>query len=112
MEAVLMEKIVDLANSFTDRDRNWWPILFLRPDQNEKMTNALVGKLALFYGLSGGISLYLLLLFLSRLSGLLELVILSIGFVAGVFIAYRVTFALCWNYRAERLQALEKKPQV
>ena len=107
-----MEKILDLANSFTDRDRNWWPILFLRPAQNEKMTNALVGKLALFYGLSGGISLYLFLLFLGRLSGLLELLVLSIVFVAGVFILYRVTFAVCWNYRAERLQEMEKPPQA
>jgi hypothetical protein len=112
MEAVLMEKIVDLANGFTDRDRNWWPILFLRPDQNEKMTNALVGKLALFYGLTGGISLYLFLKYLGRLSGLLDLVILSIVFVVGVFIFYRVTFAVCWNFRAERLQAMEESPQV
>ena len=107
-----MEKILDLANGFTDRDRNWWPILFLRPDQNEKMTNALVGKLAIFYGLTGGISLYLFLLFLGRLSGLLELVVLSIVFVAGVFILYRVTFAVCWNDRAERLQEMEEPPQA
>jgi hypothetical protein len=112
LEAVLMEKIVDLANSFTDRDMNWWPILFLRPDQNEKMTNALVGKLAVFYGLTGGISLYLLLKYLGRLSGLLDMVTLSIVFVVGVFIFYRVTFAVCWNYRAERLQAMEESPQV
>jgi len=107
-----MEKIVDLANGFTDRDRNWWPILFLRPDQNEKMTNVLVGKLALFYGLTGGISLYLLLLFLGRLSGLLELIVLSIVFVVGIFIVYRVTFALCWNYRAERLQETKEEGLV
>ena len=107
-----MEKIVDLANSFTDRDRNWWPILFLRPDQNEIMTNALVAKLALFYGLTGGISLYLLLLFLGRLSGLLGLIVLSIVFVVGIFIVYRVTFALCWNYRARNLHAKEESPQV
>ena len=107
-----MEKIVDLANSFTDRDRNWWPILFLRPDQNEKMTNALVGKLAIFYGLTGGISLYLLLKFLGRLSGFLDMAILSIVFVAGVFIFYRITFAVCWNYRAERLQVMGESPQV
>ena len=112
MEAVLMEKIVDLANSFTDRDRNWWPILFLRPDQNEKMTNALVVKLALFYGLTGGISLYLFLKYLGRLSGFLDLGFLSIVFVVGIFIFYRVTFAVCWNYRAERLQAMEESPQV
>ena len=112
MEAALMEKIVDLANSFTDRDRNWWPLLFLRPDQNEKMTNALVGKLAIFYGLTGGISLYFLLKFLGKLSGLLDMVILSIVFVVGVFVFYRVTFAVCWNYRAERLQAMEDRPKV
>ncbi len=107
-----MEKIVDLANSFTDRDRNWWPILFLRPDQNEKMNNALVGKLAIFYGLTGGVSLYLLLKFMGRLSGLLDMVALSIAFVVGVFIFYRVTFAVCWNYRAERLQETKEEGLV
>ena len=107
-----MEKIVDLANSFTDRDRNWWPILFLRPDQNEKMTNALVAKLALFYGLTGGISLFLLLKYLGKLSGLLDMVILSIVFVVGIFIFYRVTFAVCWNHRAGRLQAMEESRHV
>ena len=100
-----MEKIVDIANSFTDTDRNWWPILSLRPDQNEKMTNALVAKLAMFYGLTGSFSLYLLLKYLGRLSGLLDLVILSIVFVAGIFILYRVTLAVCWNHRAGNLQA-------
>lgn len=109
-----MEKIIDFANNITDTDRNWWPILFLRPDQNEKMTTALVGKLAIFYGLTGGISLFLLLKYFGTLSSILDLLILSIAMVVGIFIIYRVTFAVSWNYRAGRLQAKEEssKPSL
>ena len=69
------------------------------------MTNTLVGILSVFYGITGSISLYLILKFFGILSGILPLVILSIAFVVGVFIIYRAIFAFSWNSRAERLQA-------
>ena len=58
-----MEKLIDFANGLTDMDKTWFPILFLRPEKDEKMTNSLVGILALFYGLTGSISLYLILVY-------------------------------------------------
>jgi hypothetical protein len=104
-EAVLMEKLIDIANGLTDMDKTWFPILFLRPKKDEKITNTLVGILSVFYGITGSISLYLILKFFGILSGILPLVILSIAFVVGVFIIYRAIFAFSWNSRAERLQA-------
>lgn len=100
-----METMINLANSLNDMDKTWFPILFLRPKKDEKMTNTLVGILALYYGLSGSVSIYLLLIYLGKLSGILPLVILSIVFVVGAFITYRAIFAFSWNTRAERLQA-------
>ena len=100
-----MEKLIDIANGLTDTDKTWFPILFLRPEKDEKMTNTLVGILAIFYGLTGSISLYLILKYLDVLTGILPLAILSFVFVVGVFIIYRVIFAFSWNSRAERLQA-------
>ena len=100
-----MEKLIDIANGLTDMDKIWFPILFLRPKKDEKMTNSLVGILSVFYGMTGSISLYLILKYLGILSGILPLVILSIAFVVGVFIFYRAIFAFSWNSRAERLQA-------
>jgi len=107
-----MEKLIELANSITDNDKTWFPILFLRPKKDEKMTNTLVGILSLFYGITGSISLYLILLYLDILSGFLPLVILSILFVIGVFIIYRGIFAFSWNSRAERLQAEQGSVQT
>jgi len=100
-----MEKLIDFANGLTDMDKTWFPILFLRPEKDEKMTNSLVGILALFYGLTGSISIYLILKYTGILSGILPLVILSIVLVVGVFIIYRLIFAFSWNSRAETLKA-------
>ena len=107
-----MEKIIEIANGLTDMDKTWFPILFLRPKKDEKMTNSLVGILSIFYGLTGSISLYLILKYLDILTGILPLVILSIVFVVGVFIIYRVIFAFSWNSRAERLQAEQGSVQA
>jgi glucose uptake protein GlcU len=100
-----MDRLIEFANNFSDTDRNWWPILRLRPGKDEKMTNSLVGMLALFYGLTGSVSLYLLLKALGRIEGFSALLILSIVFVVGGFILYRVSFAYSWNRRADTLQA-------
>ena len=100
-----MEKLINFANGLTDMDKTWFPILFLRPEKDEKMTNSLVGILALFYGMTGSISLYLILKYAGILSGILPLVILSIVLVVGAFISYRAIFAFSWNSRAETLKA-------
>ena len=106
-----MDRLIDIANNFSDTDRNWWPILRLRPEKDEKMTNSLVGLLALFYGLTGSISFYLLLKAIGRIEGFSTLLILSIIFVAGGFILYRVSFAHSWNHRADNLQADARRHQ-
>jgi hypothetical protein len=107
-----MEKLIDFANGLTDMDKTWFPILFLRPKKDQKMTNTLVGILSLFYGLTGSISLYLILKYSGTLSGILPLLVLSIAFVAGVFIIYRLIFAFSWNSRAERLQTEQGSTQA
>ena len=100
-----MEKFINYANALTDMDKTWFPILFLRPEKDEKMTNSLVGILALYYGLTGSISLYLLLKYAGILSGVLPLVIMSFVLVVGAFVGYRAIFAFSWNSRAETLKA-------
>ena len=100
-----MDRLIDFANGLSDTDRYWWPMLRLRPDKDEKMTNSLVGLLALIYGLTGSVSLYLLLILVGRIDGFLSMLILSIAFVVGGFILYRITFGYAWNHRANNLQA-------
>jgi hypothetical protein len=100
-----MDRLIDFTNGLSDTDRYWWPMLRLRPDKDKKMTNSSVGLLALIYGLSGSISLYLLLKLIGRIDSFLSLLVLSVVFVVGGFILYRVTFAYAWNHRASNLQA-------
>ena len=100
-----MDRLIDFCNGLSDTDRYWWPMLRLRPDKDEKLTNSLVGLLALIYGLSGSVSLYLLLLLVGSIEGLSGLLILSIIFVVGGFVLYRITFGYAWNHRANNLQA-------
>ena len=100
-----MEKLIDFANGLTDMDNTWFPILFLRPEKDEKMTNSLVGILAVFYGMTGNISLYLILKYAGILSGILPLVILSIVLVVGVFIIYRLTYPVSGPARDLTLKA-------
>jgi len=100
-----MDRLIDFCNDLSDTDRYWWPTLRLRPDKDEKMTNSLVGVLVLIYGLTGSVSLYLLLILVGGIDGLSGLLVLSIAFVVGGFILYRITFGYSWNHRANNLQA-------
>ena len=100
----MKEKIVEFVNHQTDIDRYWFPILFLRPKRNEKMTNKLVAILAVFYGGTGGISLFILLRIMGLMSGFQALLVLTVAFVVGFFIVFRLIVAVCWNYRADLLR--------
>ena len=106
-----MEDTVDFVNRLNDQDWGWWPFVFLRPDQEERMTNAYVATIALVYGPIGGMVTGIVLVLLLRGIGapidlksaawlvLTVLVATTVMF----FPIYRATFAVCWNRRADRL---------
>lgn len=102
-----MEEIINFANRLTDMDWGWWPFLFLRPEKNEKMTTAVVAKMALYFGSLGGVIAYVLVVALGRPGGIFLFLTILVGFMIFFFVIYRLTFAICWNYRAERIKLEE-----
>jgi hypothetical protein len=108
-----MEGIEELLNRLTDQDWGWWPFVSLRPKPDEKMTTDYVGKIAFVFGSIGGFVLggvfILLDSFYGGLPGFSEAirtVVMVTMLTTIVFIpVHRLTFAVAWNRRAERLLA-------
>ncbi len=98
----MIEGLEQFANSVSDLDREWGPFLFLRPARTERMTSWRVMGLAALYGVMTG----MLMNAVARVAGQgrdLNLLLLPTGATLGFFLLYRLTFAVCWNRRAERL---------
>jgi hypothetical protein len=99
----VVDRFESLANWVSDQNWGWWPFLALRPPRHKRMDSWMVAKLCLFFS-----PLYWLVL----LVGLgwathswpfgLTLPQLSAASL-GLFLFYRLTFAVCWNRRALRI---------
>jgi hypothetical protein len=108
-----MEGIEEFLNRLNDQDWGWWPLVSLRPKRDEKMTTDYVAKIALFYGGIGGFVFSVVVILLGSLYGgppgfseAIWIVAVLTVLITIIFIpVYRVTFAVAWNRRAERLLA-------
>lgn len=106
-----MEGIEELLNRLTDQNRGWWPFVSLRPKPDERMTTDYVGKIALVYGSIGGFVLSTIVLVLGSLyggppgfsEGVWVVVVLTGMAIVAFLVVYRLTFAVAWNRRADRL---------
>ena len=99
-----MDTIENFMNALTDMDLTWYPFLFLRPEQNEKMTPALVARMSVFFGVTYGILLYLLWVFLRHPFSWVAAAGFCTIMIVAFFILYLPTFAYFWNRRASPLQ--------
>ena len=45
-----MEQLEEFLNSLSDSDREWWPFLFLRPQQNQRIGSLRAAALSVLYG--------------------------------------------------------------
>lgn len=96
-----MKNIVDFMNWLTDMDWGWWPVLRLRPSKEKYIDSKLVLKITPIFGTAAG----LIVAFFGYRILTPEIVILSVvGTWPVFFFAYRFTFALAWNARAEVLR--------
>ena len=91
------------ANYMSDMDREWWPFLFLRPQQNERMGTRRVAALAALYGVLAGVVANVVLALMGHAVGTFNPLLFPAGATLGFFLIYRFTFAYFWNRRAERL---------
>jgi hypothetical protein len=102
-------RLEDAVNTVSDMDSGWWPFLFLRPTQEDRITNLRVAMLSVLYGVMGGMMANIALRVTgegaregaeaARVSFSTFPVLATIGF----FVLYKLTFAYCWNRRADRL---------
>lgn len=100
------ESLID----FCDRDSNWGPLLFLRPERNERMGLARTAGGALLLGLPLGLFATILLTVLARV---FERPAPSLAYFPLVLtVAYAIvghfTLARAWNRRAERMARLAR----
>jgi hypothetical protein len=90
---------------FCDRDSNWGPLLFLRPEQRERIGVARTAVGALLLGLPFGLFATILLTLCARLwvrpaPGLMDFPLLL---TLGYWLVAQFTLARAWNRRAARL---------
>ncbi len=97
--------VEELANHLSDMDMSWSPFLFLRPEQNERLTSGRCLLLAALYGTMGGVALDAYMAVSARTTGavLPSPLLFPLALVLGFFVVYRLTFVVAWNLRADRL---------
>jgi hypothetical protein len=99
------EELEEMLNWVSDRDREWWPFLFLRPQQHERMGTLRVLALSILHGVFVGM---LANIFISVVEGKgheMNVLTFPLATTLGFFVFYRFTFAYFWNRRAARLLA-------
>jgi hypothetical protein len=94
--------LIAVMNRLTDMDWGWWPVLFLRPQKDRDMNNALVLKLTLVFS---PVIAFLALAVIGR--GFSPAFVVRVWLTAMVsfFVLYRLTFAVAWNARARQVRA-------
>jgi hypothetical protein len=93
---------------FCDRDSNWGPLLFLRPDRKEHMTHLRTSAGAVLLGIPLGLLGSILMSLFARLveQPAPALVYFPIVLTLGYFCVAQVTLRRAWNQRATRLARL------
>src|SRR4051812_32574269 len=98
----MIEGLEQFVNDVSDLDREWGPFVFLRPARTERMTSWRVMALAALYGVMAGMVANLVARMTAEGRGL-NVLFFPFAATLGFFVIYRLTFAVCWNRRAERL---------
>jgi hypothetical protein len=95
----------DVFNDFCDRDSNWGPLLFLRPDRRARMSALRTAAGALLLGLPYGLLAAILLGLCARLFSqpMPSLVQFPVFLTLGYWLVAQFTLARAWNRRAARL---------
>ena len=104
-------ELEDILNWVSDQDHQWWPFLFLRPEQNQRMSAlrvlAVSCLLGTFAGMLANVAIALTAARATERLSVLALppwLTLPLASSALFFLFFRYTFASSWNRRAERLR--------
>ncbi|HEX6272541.1 MAG TPA: hypothetical protein VFZ53_05860 [Polyangiaceae bacterium] len=100
------DELEQILNTVNDHDGQWWPFVFLRPEQEERMTSLRVAALSLLLGMFFGmLANVVVALTSSPLVPRPHVLLFPLATALGFFVIFRVTFAYSWNRRAARLRA-------
>lgn len=100
-----LDEIEEMLNWVSDQDREWWPFLFLRPEQHERLGSRRVLLLSLLHGIFVGMLANVLIAFVASADARPNVLAFPFFTTLGFFAFYRLTFAYFWNRRARRLSA-------
>jgi hypothetical protein len=93
---------------FCDLDRNWGPLLFLRPAREQRMSVLRTALGALLLGLPYGLFATILLTLFARMFShpVPSLAAFPLLLTLGYWLVAQITLARAWNRRAQRLVRL------
>jgi hypothetical protein len=97
------------AHRVMDREHEWWPFTFLRPEPEAYFTSLRVTALSCLYGLPAALFAVLTARIMGDPLRTMHLPTLLAFACGAFFVLYRSTFAYFWNRRAERLQRLRER---
>jgi hypothetical protein len=99
-----LEDFERLANHISDRDRDWWPFLFLRPARDQRIKPLRIVILAVLYGLPFGMLLDIIYALTGSEVTMERPYLIPLVMIGGLFFSYSITLARAWNSRADRLR--------
>jgi fatty acid desaturase len=99
------DELEEILNTVNDRDGQWWPFVFLRPEPDARMTSGRVAALALLLGFFFGMLANVAVALTATPSARPHVLVFPLFTAFGFFALFRMTFAYSWNRRAERLRA-------
>lgn len=94
-----------MVNDLSDKDREWWPFVALRPERDQPMKNRVVFVLAALYGAMFGVLFNILGAALGVEVAVAQPYLPPLILSMVLFVAYKYSFAWAWNRRAQRIAA-------
>lgn len=99
-----LNQVEEMVNWVSDNDREWWPFLFMRPREHERMGSRRVFALSVLHGFVAGMLANVVLALTAGPEGPgVSIWMFPVWTTMVFFAVYRATFAFCWNRRAQRL---------
>ena len=101
-------RIEVLINGISDRDEQWGPLLFLRPDRHRPLSTLRLAALALLLGALFGMAGSVLLAVIARAfeKPIPPVYVMPLAMTFVYFVVGQFTVARAWNRRARRLAKL------
>jgi hypothetical protein len=92
-----------------DADSEWWPFVFLRPEQHQRFTAGRCALLALLYGAPAALLGVVAGMLLGDTMQRQHLVLFPLGVAVLLFVGFMLGVAPSWNRRAARLRPLHER---